>query len=83
MADFESFTKFEHQVVPRYRDHLNHAESVEDVRKFFVYAVRELFKCIFEDRVRVAYEDIRLKPDAATPFIISAELRERNGFDEA
>ncbi len=83
MADFASFAKYEHEIIPQYRDQLNHAESVEDVRKFFVYAVRTLFKHVFDNRMSVDYEDIELKPDAATPFFISAELRKRDGFGEA
>lgn len=83
MADFESFTKYEHKIIPQYRDQLNHAESVEDVRKFFVYAVRELFELVFDDRVQIDYEDVELKPNSQTLFSISSRLRGRAVFRDA
>ena len=82
MADIDSFTKHEHKIIPQYRDQLNHAESVEDVRKFFVYAVRELCGLVFEDRVNVDYEDVQLTPQSATGFTISSRLRNRAAFRE-
>jgi hypothetical protein len=80
MADFDSFTKHEHKIIHHYRDQLNHAESVEDVRKFFVYAVRELCGLVFEDRVNVDYEDVQLKPQSASGFSISSRLKNRAAF---
>lgn len=82
MSDFESFTKYEHQIIPQYRDQLNHAESVEDVRKFFVYAVRELFQHVFHGRLSFEYEDVQLEPDAEMPFSLSPALCARDGFDQ-
>ena len=83
MADFDSFTKQEHKIIPQYRDQLNHAESVEDVRKFFVYTVRELCGLVFEGGVKVDYEDVQLKPQTTTGFTISSQLRNRAAFRDA
>jgi len=41
-----SFTKQENELLPDYRNKLNQAESVEDVRKFFIYAANELHCCL-------------------------------------
>ena len=34
MTQMMSLTKYEHQVIPKLRDQLNQAESVEDVKNF-------------------------------------------------
>ena len=48
MSQMLSLTKYEHEVIPGLRDQLNHAESVEDVKKFFDYSMRELFDRVFD-----------------------------------
>lgn len=77
-----SFTKIENEVRPKFRERLNHCESTEDVKKEFVYAVRELFALVFEDRLELAYEDIALDTAAEDCFILSPALSANPTFWE-
>jgi hypothetical protein len=36
------FSKYEQKVLPNFRQKINEAESTEDVKKFFIYTVKEL-----------------------------------------
>lgn len=83
MRDSVSYTKFEHQVVHKYRDNLNHAESVEDVKKFFSYTMQELIHKAFAGQLSVNYEDVQLGVDAGEPLIISESLRQQGEFERA
>ncbi|MBN1931751.1 MAG: hypothetical protein JW786_09115 [Desulfobacterales bacterium] len=75
-----SFTKYEHEILPEYRQNLNKAESTEDVKKFFVYTVRELFKNIFEDKIDFEYDDISLMPDSKVNYKMSERLVSTEAF---
>ncbi len=74
MAMKLSFTKYEHQVLPGFRDRINLAESSEDVRKFFAYTVRELLESVFEGRLNFDQEDVKLLPESDRNYEISASL---------
>lgn len=74
MSDQLSFTKFEHELLPAYRNRLNQAESTEDVKKFFTYTVLDLFQKAFASGRSLHYEDISLKPDCKPPYALSPEL---------
>ncbi len=74
MAAQNSYTKLEREVVPGLREKLNHAESVEDAKKFFVQEVMGLLQQVFGDELSINYDDIRLKPDAAPYFELLGEL---------
>ena len=63
MTKMMSFTKYEHQILPKLRDQLNQAESVEDVKKFFVGSIQEFFGLVTDGNVTPDYEDISLVPD--------------------
>ena len=69
-----SFIKYEHKVLPRFRERMSRAESTEDVKKFYVYTVKELFKNIFGEKLKFHYEDVRLKPNDTPPFVLSEHL---------
>ena len=43
------------------RENLSLAESTEDVKKFFVYAVKEFLERALEGQISFEYEDIALK----------------------
>jgi hypothetical protein len=60
MAKQFSFTKNEQDVLPDFRQRINLAESTEDVKKFFVYTVKELFDAVFERKIDIVYEDVEL-----------------------
>ncbi len=78
-----SFTKQEHKVMPNFRQMIGQAESTADVRKFFVYTVRELFDNVFQGNLDFHYEDVELKPEIVPPYTISQRLFAREDFTSA
>ena len=66
-----SFTKYENKILPNFRQKINKAESTEDVKKFFVQTVKELFIDIFGEEMKFEHEDFRLRFDDAPYFILS------------
>jgi hypothetical protein len=75
-----SYTKFENEILPDFRQKLNMAESTEDVKKFFFQTIRGLFVKIFGETVTIRFEDIALKPDAATQYTISDRVSAAKEF---
>ncbi|MFO7604357.1 MAG: hypothetical protein R6X06_11165 [Gammaproteobacteria bacterium] len=63
MTQMMSLTKYEHQVLPKFREQLNQAESVEDVKKFFIGTIQEFLGLATEGCLAANYEDIALLPD--------------------
>jgi hypothetical protein len=63
-----SYTKYENQLLPGFREKLNMAESTEDVRKFFIYTIRDLFNAVFEEKLDMDHEDIGFDPDRDPPY---------------
>jgi len=41
----------------RFRQKINEAESTEDVKKFFIYTVKELLESILPEKFGFGYED--------------------------
>ena len=75
-----SFSKHENEVLHGFRNKMNTAESTEDVKKFFNYTVIKLLNDIFEDRVKIDSEDIRLKTDGKKSYLIEDSLLKQEGF---
>ncbi len=69
-----SFTKYEHQVIPNFRQKMNHAESTEDVKKFFSHTVKELLQQIFEEKIDFRDDDVVLAPDRDPQYTLSNRL---------
>jgi len=78
-----SYSKIEKEVRPRLREKLNVAESTEDVKKFFVYAVKELLDKVLEGEKTVEYEQIALAPDEERGYTLSPSLLHDGRFKEA
>lgn len=66
-----SFAKYEQGVRPKLRERINSAESTEDVKKFFAYAVLELLEKVLRGKGAAEYEDIRLQPDHKDGYYVS------------
>ena len=62
-----SVVKHENQILPAFRNKINLAESIGDVREFFSQAMRELLVNIFEDNTFQEFDVISLDPRTA-PF---------------
>jgi len=73
----QSFSKIEHELQPRFRELISGAESTEDVKKFFVYTIQELFSRVFDGKLEVGFEDIRLQPEREPPFVLSDQILSR------
>ena len=75
-----SFTRHKHKILPKFRQMISKAESIEDVKKFFVYSVIELFENIFQGKIDFEYEDIALMPDSDPHYKVSKRLLSLEDF---
>ncbi len=69
-----SFTKHLNKLLPKFRENMSSAESTEDVKKFFLYAVKELLEEILEKEIDIAKDDIVLAPEKPPFYKISPQL---------
>ena len=79
MTDFISFSRVEHELAPKLRNSLNHAESSEDAKKFFSYTAQELLGKALGEAVKVHYEDVALSRDGQG-FTVSSRLQADAGY---
>jgi len=82
MTTQASFSKIEKELRAALRKNINTAESTEDVKKFFVYAVQELLDKVLEGQVRVEYEHISLAPDKPEGYTLSPILLRGRHFKQ-
>ena len=75
-----SFTRYEREILPNFRQKISKAESTEDVKKFFVYTVKELFKNVFEGQMEFYYEEFELTPDSEAHYRLSKRLLSSKNF---
>ena len=80
MVKQKSFAKIEQDIRHTFRNNLNNAESDEDVKKFFVYAVKDLVEQAHEGRITIEYDDISLDPENADGFVFSSTLKKDKTF---
>ena len=71
-----SFSAFERSLLRQFREKMNKAESVEEVKKVFTKTVEELLKNVLDQKVLVTAEDLTLLPDAEPLYRISDRLQE-------
>jgi len=74
-----SVVKYENSMLPGFRNKINLAESTEDVKKFFIQAIRELLVNIFQDDRYQDFDAIKLLPEKE-PFF---ELNNAMGISDA
>jgi len=75
-----SFTRCEREILPNFKQKIGKAESTEDVKKFFVYTVNELFRNVFEGQLEFDYEDFELMPDSEPHYQLSKRLLSSKDF---
>ena len=80
MEKKKSFAKIEQNIRHTFRNNLNTAESDEDVKKFFVYAVKELVEEAYERRIPIGYDDLSLDQGEKDGFACSKNLKKNNEF---
>ncbi len=78
-----SFTKYEHKVLPSFRQKINKAESSEDVKKFFVQIAKELFEDIFGREMKFRYEDFKLRVDSDPYYTLSDRILSSENIQSA
>ncbi len=69
-----SFTKHLNKLLPKFRENMSNAESTEDVKKFFFYAVKELLEDILEREIDITEDEIVLIPEKPPFYEISSRL---------
>ena len=70
-----SYTKYENEILPEFRQKLNQAESTEDVKKFFTQTIRILFEKILERKVVLSNEDMTLIIDKEPHYKIARQFK--------
>lgn len=80
MTYVRSFTRVERELMHHYRDQLNHAESEEDVKKFFARTVRQLLNSALDGATAVHDTDVALKPEASPYFEVSQRVKDNDTF---
>jgi len=75
-----SFTKYQQELLPGYRQKINVSESTEDVRKCFISTVQELMEHVFEGKTSFDADDLELIPGAAPFYRISKRLTSTTDF---
>lgn len=82
MTNICSYTKHEHEVLPKYRKQLNTAESNEEVKKFFSYTMQDLVQKASDGRISPSYGDIILEPECKPHYRISTDLQGSDVFND-
>jgi len=82
MTYVRSYTHIERELMHNYRDRLNHAESEEDVKKFFAQTIHHLLKTVMDGKVTVDHGDATLTPGAPPYYEISDRLAATDVFQE-
>jgi hypothetical protein len=82
MNDQQSFAKYEHEFMPMFRDRVNTAESVGDVRKAFSEAMEKLLLQVLGGNPRVTREDVIFDPLVEPWYSISEDLADSGNFRE-
>lgn len=77
-----SFTKFEKELLPEFRQKINLAESSEDVKTFYARTSLALFDKAFEGEFALEFEDIMLQPENDDKYALSDRLRASQNFIE-
>lgn len=82
MTQMMSLIKYEHQVLPKLRDQLNQAESVEDVKKFFFDIIQEFLSLATGGNITADYEDVSLLPDQKPCYSLAAQVTDSVAIKE-
>ena len=80
MEKQKSFSHIEQELRHIYRNNLNNAESDEDVKKFFVYVVRDLFNEAYNGQVIISHDDISLDENRTEFFVLKDPLKKNKSF---
>jgi len=82
MTYVRSYAHVERELIHHFRDQLNHAESEEDVKKFFSQTIQNLLDKVLANEVSVEDGDAVLKPGTSPYYEISDRLAGTPVFQE-
>ncbi len=77
-----SFTSAEKELIPEFREKLNHAEGVIDLENFFSQTVMKLLHKVMSGGLALTEDDIRFKPDNDSGYEFSPRLKKDALFQE-
>lgn len=83
MTYVRSYNHVERELMHHYRDQLNHAESEEDVKKFFTQTIHRLLVIILDNRTTVTDGDAFFTPKRPPYYEISDRLARTRSFQQA
>ena len=75
-----SFSKYENALLSEFRQKINHAESEEDLKKFFAYTAKELFENVFAGKIVFEYDDVAFRPGNDPHYQVSERLLAKEDF---
>ncbi|KAB2887657.1 MAG: hypothetical protein F9K32_19180 [Desulfobulbaceae bacterium] len=75
-----SYSRVEQNVLPGFRQNINLAESTEEVRKIFGFAVRDLLLGAFRQEIDPSPDAVVLAPNSDSGFTLSEDLQNNDMF---
>lgn len=82
MSKRMSYSKVEKAILHDFRNKINHAESTEDIKKFFVYIILRLFEEVFDGKITCEFEDISLRPTSEPAYQLHERLVSSGNFKD-
>jgi len=82
MTYIRSFAKTERKLMHHYRDQINHAESEEDIKKFFSQTIQQLLNEVLDGELHIEDGDVVLDPNNAPYFSVSERLGGEQAYRE-
>ncbi len=76
-----SFTKIENELLHKFRQKMDLAESTEDVKKFYAYTTTDLLNNAFEGKINLAHNDVELTPDKEPYYRLKNSIAKGDHFD--
>ncbi|NOZ12971.1 MAG: hypothetical protein GXO69_04895 [Acidobacteria bacterium] len=77
-----SFTSTEKELIPEFREKINHAEGVIDLQNFFSQTVIKLLHKALSGGLPLTEDDIRFDPDSDSGYKLSPRLQNDRLFRE-
>ncbi|MEN8258028.1 MAG: hypothetical protein ABFS09_09225 [Thermodesulfobacteriota bacterium] len=77
-----SFTKFEKELLPNFRQKINMAESSEDVKTFYTRTCLQLLDKAFSGELSLEFEDVVLQPGNDDKYVLSDRLLSSTSFTD-
>ncbi len=77
-----SFTKYEKELLPKFRKKINTAESSQDVKTFYARTCLKLLDKAFAGELSLDFDDVKLEPGTDRKYLISDRLLSSTSFSD-